>query len=110
MKLIKLLDVNHSHNDDCNRVFLKEENNNYTLLKNNKEFMYGYKSYKNEKLAINAYNKGQDEFNKLHKCPSCGNYTISSNIYQYVDESNCSITDNSKPFCCQCDNFNSLKY
>src|SRR5574344_690428 len=98
MKLIKILDVKHSHNDEFNTVYLKEEDGNYTFLRNNKEFMYGFKSYKNEKKAINAFNKRLSEFEKIQKCPSCGNYTIPKNIVQYVDESNSSITDNSKPF------------
>ena len=112
MKLIKILDVKTSHNNDLNCDYLKEENGNYIFLNNKKEFMYGFKSYNNEKVATNAYNKQLKRNNceEVNKCPNCGNYTIPSNIYQYVDESNCAITNNSPQFCCQCPDFNSMKY
>lgn len=48
--------------------------------------------------------KTDKELKKLTPCSSCGNLIEYGKLYFYVDESNISITNNSKGLCLKCKN------
>ena len=51
---------------------------------------------------IKLYPKNDRELNRLHNCSKCGEKVKYRELYFYVDESNISITNNSKGVCRKC--------
>jgi len=54
------------------------------------------------KHKIKLFIKTDKELKKLTKCNICGNLEEYGKLYFYVDESNISITKNSKGICINC--------
>ena len=57
---------------------------------------------KNPKIKLKI--KTDNQLNKIIDCWICGQKDKYRNMFFYVDESNISITDNSKPICGDCEN------
>jgi hypothetical protein len=62
---------------------------------------------RNPKIKLRI--KTDKQLDKIIDCCICGKKDRYRNMFFYVDESNISITDNSKPLCKDCKNLNNNK-